>query len=362
MNASGSGERVAVAVVGGGIIGLSIAWRLSQRGYAVAIFDQAIAGGEASWAGAGMLAPGGEFDDASELGALATESRTIYGEFVRELEQASDLPIDYQECGGLDLAYNEQELSELECRAQRQGALGIHSKRITAAQALTFWPRLRRDGLRGARFYAADAIVNPRELTHALKQVCRSSSVSISEHLRIKAVSIAEQGVSLVSDYGTQSFDLTVIAAGAWSSEIEVTGAPPVPPAEPVKGQLIGYQQPEQTCVTIIRHGHTYLLQRANGLLIAGSSMDRVGFDRDIDPFIEADIAARAGFVLPHLAETTPTESWMGFRPASNKLHMGVWHSPKLYLAYGHFRNGILLAPITAARVAAEISASWQTL
>jgi glycine oxidase len=363
VNASGSGERGAVAVIGGGIIGLSIAWRLSQAQHQVAVFDQAAAGGEASWAGAGMLAPGGEFDDSSELTELATQSRRMYGEFVREIEQASDLPIDYQECGGLDLAYNDQEeLCELESRAERQSALGIRSKRITAGQALTFWPRLRREGLLGARFYPEDAIVNPRELTHALKQICRASGVSVSEHQRIQAVNLDDDGLTLVSDNGTQRCAMAVIAAGAWSSEIELTGVPALPSAEPVKGQLIGYQQPEQTCLTILRHGHTYLLQRANGLLIAGSSMDHVGFDREIDPFVDADIAARAGFVLPHLGETTPTQSWMGFRPASDTLHMGRWHSPRLYLAYGHFRNGILLAPVTASRIAAEINASWETL
>jgi glycine oxidase len=127
-----------------------------------------------------------------------------------------------------------------------------------------------------------------------------------------------------------------------------------------VKGHLIGYQQPEQTCNTIVRHGRTYLMQRSNGLLIAGSSMERVGFDRELDPVIESDLAKRAGFIMPHLTETSPTESWMGFRPASDDLHVGVWHSPRLYLAYGHFRNGILLAPVTAERIAGDVSANWQ--
>jgi glycine/D-amino acid oxidase-like deaminating enzyme len=104
------------------------------------------------------------------------------------------------------------------------------------------------------------------------------------------------------------------------------------------------------------------LLQRGNGLLIAGSSMERVGFDPDLNPFIESDIESRASFLMPHLAETTKSESWMGFRPASDKLHVGCWHSPRLLLAYGHFRNGILLAPVTAERILNEISANWQTL
>ncbi len=361
MTSAGAGHRTSIAVVGGGIIGLSVAWRLAELGYAVAVFDKGVAGGEASWAGAGMLAPGGELDSPSPLAALALNSHKLYPAFIRALETLSGLAIDYQECGGLDIAYSDDELIALEARAERQLAMGIHSKRIHPGQVATFWPRIRREGLLGGRFYPADAIVNPRELTHALKSACRKCSVTISECCRVKGIEVSENGVSLNTECGVRRFQISVIAAGAWSSEIRVNGVPELPKAEPVKGHLIGYVQPDQTCNTIVRHGHTYLLQRGNGLLIAGSSLERVGFDRELDPFIEADIARRAGFVMPHLTETSPSENWMGFRPWSDDLHMRTWHSPRLYLAYGHFRNGILLAPATAEHVAAEVSANWQT-
>ena len=113
MSRGGSGEPFSVAVVGGGIIGLSIAWRLAQSGHVVSVFDRGVAGQEASWAGAGMLAPAGEFDENTEAARLAIESRRLYAAFVRELEQSSGLPIDYQECGALDVAYSEAELSQL---------------------------------------------------------------------------------------------------------------------------------------------------------------------------------------------------------------------------------------------------------
>jgi glycine oxidase len=357
---AGPDDRASIAVAGGGIIGLSIAWRLAQAGHNVTVFDQRTVGGEASWAGAGMLAPGGEIEEPSAIAALAIESRGIYSRFVRELEDASELPIDYQECGALDIAYSEDELAALERRGARQRDLGVYSKRITRAHVATFWPRVRRDGLVGGRFYPNDAIVNPRELTHALKCVCCKAGVTVREYCLVRAIAISPECVSLRSSWDYQDFRVVVIAAGAWSSLIAVSGVPDLPKAEPIKGHLIGYQQPEQTCNTIIRHGHTYLLQRGNGLLIAGSSIERVGFDRDINPFIETDLAKRAGFVLPHLGETSPSETWMGFRPASDDLRMGMWHSPRLCLAYGHFRNGILLAPVTAARVAAEVNASLQ--
>jgi glycine oxidase len=286
----------------------------------------------------------------------------MYSGFLRELQEDSGFRIDYRECGALDVAYSAEDLSQLESRAQHQLALGIRSKPILPGQVATFWPRIRHEGLLGGRFYPEDAIVNPRELTHALKCVCRRLWVSLCEHFRIRAIQIASGGVTFVSEYGTQGFDIGIVAAGAWSSELEVRGAPALPSAEPVKGHLIGYQQPEETCNTIVRHGPTYLLQRSNGLLIAGSSMERVGFDRDVNPLVESDLAKRAALVMPHLAETSPSESWTGFRPASNDLHIGRWHSPRLYLAYGHYRNGILLAPVTAEQIVADISANLQML
>lgn len=364
MNPKGPVNRPAVAIVGGGVIGLSIAFALARRETALfaEVFDRSVAGGEASWAGAGMLSPGGELDEPNALTALAIESRRMYSRFVRDLQSASELPIDYQECGALDVAYSEDELTALDRRAERQRELGIHSRRISRTQVTTFWPRVRREGLVGGRFYADDAIVNPRELTHALKCVCRKNQATVYEHCRVKSLAVSETGVSVNSEMGAVTCDMAVVAAGAWSSEIEVTGVPALPISEPVKGHLIGYQQPEQTCNTIIRHGHTYLLQRGNGLLIAGSSVERVGFDREVNPFIEADLARRAGYLLPHLTETSPSESWMGFRPASDDLHIGMWHSPRLYLAYGHFRNGILLAPATAERISSQISANLRTL
>ncbi len=351
MNSAHSRSRISVAVAGGGIIGLSIAWRLAQAGHSVTVFDQRTAGGESSWAGAGMLAPGGEIDEPDELSKLAIESRGLYAGFVRELEDISELPIDYQECGALDVAYTEAEADALEARAERQKALGIHSKRITPGHLAIFWPRIRAEGLLGGRFYADDGIVNPRELTHALATACRKTGATVTEYCLVRAIHVFGDRVSLHTSWGDRTFDMAIVAAGAWSNLIAVHGVPDLPKAEPVKGHLIAYRQPEQTCNTIVRHGSTYLLQRGNGLLIAGTSAQRVGFDRDLDPVIEADIARRAGFVLPHLAETSHSDTWMGFRPAADDLHVEMWHSPKLCLAYGHFRNGILLAPVTAHRV-----------
>lgn len=347
-----------IAIAGGGIIGLSIAWRLAQRGFQVSVFDRGSMGGEASWAGAGMLAPGGEVDEPSQLASLAIESRRLYAPFVKELEESSGFAIDFQECGAFDLAYSEAERHVLEDRAARQNEIGIHSKTIGASDLLARVTRVRAEGLFGARFYPDDAIVNPRDVVLALCAACRRLGVALLQECPVEEALLENDGIVVRTAKQQQSYQALVIAAGAWSDAIR--GVSPLPAAEPIKGHLIGYQQPERTCPAILRHGYTYLLQRANGLLIAGSSVEHAGFDRSIDRAIVADLRARAALMLPHLSGEAPTESWIGFRPASDSLHAGRWQSDRLYLAYGHYRNGILLAPITARKLADEISANLQ--
>ena len=346
------------AVIGGGIVGLSIGWRLAQLGWDVTIFEKSSLGGEASWAGAGMLSPGGEIEAPSRLAALAIESRQLFRGFVRELEETTNLAIDYHERGAIDVAYSTSALEALEQRADRQAELGIASKVVNASDVRTFWPRLRGQDLAGARFYPGDGAVNPRELVTALARACQMLNVSVHQNDPVQAAVVQDEGMYVTALSTTRRFEGAVICAGAWSGCIQVSGVPRLPASEPIKGQLIAYQQPLETCNTIVRHGHTYALQRANGLLLVGASMERVGFDRRILPGTTEWLSSQAAFLFPHLAETSPSETWVGFRPSSDALQLGRWHSDRLYLAYGHFRNGILLAPVTAKYIADEVTAS----
>ncbi len=347
-----------VAIVGGGLIGLSIAWRLAQHKFAVTVFERSRVGSEASWAGAGMLSLGGEFDSPSPSTTLAVESRHLYPAFVRELEVAAQTRIDYQECGALDLAYSTSEWIELQERAERQKNLGICSKPLTEAQVQTFWPRVRLADFVGSVFYPDDAIVDPRELVAALMSACLQLGVEIYEHSAVESIEVLNDRVSVETHGGWRDFNAVVVAAGAWSGSIPVKNVAPLPLSEPVKGHLIGFRQPDQTCNTIIRHGHSYLLQRANGLLIAGASVEHVGWNREIEPGVTSCLAREASVILPHLRETSPSEAWIGFRPGSDRLHLGAWQSPRVYLAYGHYRNGILLAPVTAREIEQAITAN----
>lgn len=339
--------RATTAVVGGGIVGASIAWRLAQQGQRVVLFDKGRIGGEASWAGAGMLAPGGEVEEPSSFGELCIESRRLYRDFINQLTQESGVSIDYQECGALDLAYSDSEWTNLKQRAVAQSALGIRSRELSADRVRAFSPYVRTDDLKGALFFAEDAAVDPRDAMQALRVACANRGVDLQENTRVDHIAVTSTEV-VVAD---MTFSNAVIAAGAWSGEISISGVPALPASEPVKGHLLGFDLQLGACPTIIRHQHTYFLQRGNGMLITGASVERVGYNPAIDSQVVQKLHDEAKELLPVLEKVQPVDAWIGFRPYSASLHLGPWHSSRLHLAYGHFRNGILLAPVTANRI-----------
>jgi glycine oxidase len=335
-----------VAVVGGGIIGSTIAWRLAEEGWHVTLFERARLGGEASWAAAGMLAPGGELDETAEASQveLFLGSRRRYGAFIEELAREAGLSIDYRECGALDLAYSDDEWTALRRRAERQRELGIVSRPLTADQVCTFSPHIETQNLAGALFYPNDAVVAPREVMAALEAVCRKRGVAVREGAAVEDMEARGAGVEINGEW----FTVAVIAAGAWSSSIRVNGICELPASEPVKGHLLGFELPLGACPTIVRHGHIYLFQRGSGMVVAGASVEHVGYQRGIDETVSEALLGRARRMLPVLEKLRPVDVWTGFRPQSDALHIERWKDTALFLAYGHFRNGILLAPVTA--------------
>lgn len=289
---------------------MSIAWRMAQSGISVTVFDAGRIGGRergvASWAGAGMLAPGGEVEGSSRWAELSVESLKLYPAFVAELREESGMSIDFRQCGAI-------ERDPTPGRAEAQQVLGIRSERLSDREI----------------FYPDDAMVDPRNVVQSLKVACE------------------RRGVVLREDEPVHRVDgPAVIAAGAWSSAIET----PIPilPSFPIKGFLVSYRMEPGSLGPILRSGHTYILQRSSGVTIAGSSTERAGFDSSLSAEIVADIDRRARELLPSLPE--PESSWFGFRPATASLEPEVRRLPgtDIYLAYGHYRNGILLAPITA--------------
>lgn len=315
-------------VAGAGIIGLSCAWRLSQKGHKVTVFDKGEAAREASWAAAGMLAPGGEFESDSPAAQLALRSLELYPAFVRELKEESGLPIDFRRCGAIDLSPFEE-----------TGSLGV---RWTA----TTWAG------RPARFFPDDALVDPRDVTRALIQACRNRGVTIREHEPVNLIDPDGRGVR--TNEGHYSDEGVLIATGAFFVPL-----PAMPPAMPVRGHLVAWRLAPGLLDPILREGHTYVMQRSSGLLIAGSTTERVGFDRAIDEEAVADIVSRARRLYPQIPGEPPAEVWNGFRPWIGDdvpPFIGRVEGTSAWAAYGHYRNGILMAPETARLIAESVS------
>lgn len=324
-------------VAGAGIIGLSCAWRLARGKIPVTVFDAGKAGGEASWAGAGMLAPGGEMDAVSPLAEMGLSALKMYPDFVQALREASGVPIDFQLCGAVEIALDDREAEDLEGRAIRQSAMGIRSESVRHAGSVA------------ARFFPDDALVNPRDVMAALRTACLRCGVSIHEHEPV--LEIFSDGSGVRTTQASYRDDGVLLAAGAWSSGL--TAGLKLPTTIPVRGHLIAYKAKAGMLGTILRHDHTYLLQRDSGSLIAGSSTERVGFDRTIDESVVRAIQNSASRLMPALAGMSPVECWNGFRPfiEGGIPSIGRIEGTGILTAFGHYRNGILLAPDTALRI-----------
>jgi len=348
-------------VIGGGIIGASIAWKLALAGLRVTIVDAGSVGGEASWAGAGMLAPGGEIVSREPWLDLALESMRMYPGFVDELQAVSGATIDYRVCGGIDAAFDDDEWQALSSRAEQQRALGIQSTILDRQSLRDLIPLCDRE-YAGALLYPDDTLVDPRDVMRALTIACRAARVEIREGWRTTALHVSKGSV-LVESPGERLHASTVIlAAGAWSTAIAISGAslPPLPSAFPVKGILTSYQLDPGALGPILRRGHTYLLQRSTGMMIAGTTSEQIGFNRVVDQDSVDGITSRVGELLPWIRHHQPMAAWAGFRPAADSrgplIHRAA--DTGLWLAYGHYRNGILLAPVTAQMVSEGILGS----
>ncbi len=284
-----------------------------------------------------MLAPGGEFESDSPLLRMSLRSLAIYPDFVGELRRETGFEIDYQSCGGLEVALSDSEALRFRQLAERRAALGIPSESRTHRH-------------RPAWFYPGDATVDPRHLTRALMAACRARGVAIHENEAVLA--IEPDGGAVRTERGRYADSGVVIAAGAWSSGL----FPGLRPTRPVRGHLVSYLLPGVVVPTILRNNGTYILQRSSGLIIAGSSTEDAGFDRAIDERVVADIEARVAELLPDIGR--PAERWNGLRPGIEGEGPAIGRVPatNVITAFGHYRNGILLAPETG-RLVAELAA-----
>lgn len=354
---SDSSKQFDAAIIGGGVIGCAIAWRLAEAGMRVAIIERGEVGREASHAAGGMLAPLAEADGADDFFHLAVKSRAMYADFARELKTASGIDIEYRTEGTLFLSLTGEDDEELDRRWRWQHEAGLNVKRLNADCARKLEPMINRQ-LRWALKFPDDHQVNNRRLVSALYSAALSAGVEFQTNNEVRKLLIeSSAGRRQVTGVITSNSEIlsstVIIAAGCWSSlltdEIETQ-----PEIEPVRGQMVAVEMTATPVNHVIYSRRGYIVPRFGGYLIAGSTSEKVGFDKRVTAGGMASIIERASEILPDFSKLAITETWAGLRPhASDDLPV-LGADPNvmgLIYATGHYRNGILLTPITALAI-----------
>lgn len=322
-----------VLVIGGGIIGLATAIALSQRGARVTVVERDICGRGATWAAAGMLAPEAERLE-GQLLDFGIRSREMYPQWIANLMRLSGLDCGYWCCGMIAPILEESD---------RQ-AVASHPKYINREESYK-----RQSGLGelvlGALWLPEDGQVNNRQLAQALLTAARSLSIKILEGVTVyQIVRDARRVIHLDTSAGKLQSDRYVLATGAWTRSLLPL------PVKPIKGQMLSVFDRDRQLQRVIYAPSCYIVPRQDGKIVIGATVEDKGFEQGLTAAGIAQLLNRAISVYPAIANMPITETWWGFRPhALNEIPLlGASDYENLILATGHYRNGILFAPITA--------------
>ncbi len=347
-----------VIIIGGGVIGLSLARELAHSGLTVTILERHVPGKEASWASAGMLAPQGELSEGAFL-HLCLESNARYPAFRAALEEETGLQCYHREAGTLALAFTDEDEAEFRHIYARQRADGLTVEWVTGDDACRLEPALN-PAVRGGLYLPGDRHVENRLLVPALEQACRQRGVEIVTGAQVTAVRVADgRAVGVETILGPYDAGLVVNAAGAWAASIGVPDPALRPPVFPVRGQMLALTLPRPGFLSrAVRSPRGYLVPRHDGRLFLGATMEEVGFDKRNTVWGIAKLLAGARELFPELEGCAIQEMWAGLRPGSADHHpiLGRTSLDGYLLAVGLFRNGLLLTPVVSARLAELIT------
>lgn len=324
-------------VIGAGIIGLSLAIELNKLGLRVVVVEKGEPGREASWAAGGMLC---DFpaETRPELQVLATTSARIYPEFVHELEDESRLKIDLRSVGTIILDRGTTALRPATTRAD-------DAERLAELESALCVPGLTAQ-------FLEERCVDPRDLTTAAIASARHRGIDFSSGDHVLSVEVSDGKASGIRTNKTHfSAGMVVNCAGAWAGQI---GPHPFP-TRPVKGQMLCVVLPEKEMVRhVVRAPEVYLIPRSDGRMLIGATAEEAGFDKQTVPDTILKLRQAALDLVPRLADARILEAWAGLRPGTpdGLPILGATPTPGYFVATGHFRDGILLAPVTARAMA----------
>jgi glycine oxidase len=326
---------VDVIVAGAGIIGLSIALELARSGYRVRVLERGLAMSEASWAAAGILSAE-DPDHPPELTGLATLSIQLYPEYLSVVERLSGHSV------------------RLRTRATLMATMASYSKfhrndtatcyAIGADEAKRRVPGLAADGR--SFLWLEEASLDPRDLCVALPLAVTAAGVSLQQETEVLAVTSDSGAVEVRTQRGTVTAGAFVNCCGAWAAKVQPLAAK----VEPRKGQMLTVRlPPPMDLAYVLRADDVYMVPRGAGQIVIGATVERAGFDRRVEPGVVESLHAQAAEVWPPIAAAQVVDSWSGLRPgtADGLPLIGSAGQPHCWVATGHFRNGILLAPAT---------------
>src|SRR5581483_824309 len=343
-----------VIVVGAGIVGCAVAYELARRGASVEIVDDRPVGMGATQASAGVLAPYIEAREGSPLLDLTVRSLGLYDEFVARVSEESGVAIPYRRTGTIDFAVNENEIETLQTTAAVLAKRQVPALLLDAKNARAEEP-LASEAVVGGLLIEEHGYVGANELTRALVAAARKYGAQLVEQSRVRRIHQRDGEVIVDTDRGTLSGDAVVLAAGSWSGMVEVDGARLKAPVKPIRGQLLylGWNGPALRRVTW--SGRCYLVPWDDGTVLVGATSEDVGFDERVTVSGIHDRLVAVCDLIPHAWTATFRAARVGLRPASPD-HLPIIGAseaiPHLMYATGHYRNGILLAPLTAQLVA----------
>ena len=350
-----------VVVVGGGVIGLSCAWRLARRGARVAVVERGEPGCGATRVAAGMLAPVGELSFGEpELLELTLAAARAYPAFVADLEDASGMGTGYEQVGALHVALDRDEASQLRRVHDLQCSLELEAEWLPPRRCRELEPGLT-PSFHGGVSAPGEAAVDPRMLTLALLAALRAEGAEVRTGTEV-VDGIFEgdrlAGVEVRQATGTDLLraETVVLANGAWSGATEWLPEHARPPVRPVKGQVLELRRRdgEPPARHILASERVYLVPRGDGRLIVGATVEEMGYDTAVTAGGVHELLREAYRLLPDVAEMELVDAIAGLRPGTpnNLPIVGPGAIAGLVLATGHFRNGILLAPLAAEAVA----------
>ncbi|MDQ0602486.1 glycine oxidase [Streptomyces canus] len=350
-----------VLVVGGGIIGLVTAWRAAQRGFATAVVDPEPGGGAAQVA-AGMLAAVTElhYGEQTLLGLNLASARR-YPEFAAELTELTGHDLGYRRCGTLAVALDADDRAHLRELHALQQESGLDSEWLSGRECRRLEPMLA-PGVRGGLRVDGDHQIDPRRLIKALLDACERAGVVFHRLWAERLDLVGDRAAGITATDGTRlGAAQVVLAAGSLSGRLAGVPAEVLPPVRPVKGQVLRLTVPQRyapflnrTVRAVVRGSQVYLVPRENGELVIGATSEEQGWDTSVTAGGVYELLRDAHELVPGITELPLTETRAGLRPGSpdNAPLLGPTELPGLLLATGHYRNGVLLAPVTGDAMA----------